>query len=191
MREMAVRQALGAVRWRLVSLLLAETLLVTIAAAGFALLAVRVRATAAACANTDGRWSGWRPRVARGPRRRRPHGSSLRDRGECIGVDDRRRVAGVGRLASAERCDADGVGGQGRRSRRPCELRLPGRHPGDDRRRPAGGNRRDDSCPHRSLSRAGRLRPHADDDCPDSLAGWELHRLAGTRGPLSAPAVGG
>jgi len=41
MREMAVRQALGAVRWRLVSLLLAETLLVTIAAAGFALLAVR------------------------------------------------------------------------------------------------------------------------------------------------------
>jgi len=36
-----VRQALGARRWRLVSLLLAETLLVTIAAAGLALLAVR------------------------------------------------------------------------------------------------------------------------------------------------------
>ncbi|HKE85455.1 MAG TPA: ADOP family duplicated permease [Vicinamibacterales bacterium] len=41
MREMAVRQALGAVRWRLVSLLLAETLLVTGAAAGVALLGVR------------------------------------------------------------------------------------------------------------------------------------------------------
>jgi predicted permease len=40
-REMAVRQALGAVRWRLVSLLLAETLLVTLAAAALALLAVR------------------------------------------------------------------------------------------------------------------------------------------------------
>jgi putative ABC transport system permease protein len=40
MREMAVRQALGAGRWRLVSLLLAETLLVTIAAAGLGLLAV-------------------------------------------------------------------------------------------------------------------------------------------------------
>jgi putative ABC transport system permease protein len=40
MREMAVRQALGAVRRRLVSLLLAETLLVTLAAVGVALLAV-------------------------------------------------------------------------------------------------------------------------------------------------------
>src|SRR4029079_777960 len=39
MREMAVRRARGAVRWRLVSLLLAETLLVTLAAAGLALLA--------------------------------------------------------------------------------------------------------------------------------------------------------
>jgi putative ABC transport system permease protein len=40
MREMAVRQALGAERWRLVSLLLAETLLITLAAAGIAVLAV-------------------------------------------------------------------------------------------------------------------------------------------------------
>lgn len=39
-REMAVRHALGAGRWRLVSLLLAETLLVTLAAAGLAILAV-------------------------------------------------------------------------------------------------------------------------------------------------------
>ena len=39
-REMAVRHALGAGRWRLVSLLLAETLLVTFAAAGLAILAV-------------------------------------------------------------------------------------------------------------------------------------------------------
>jgi predicted permease len=39
-REMATRQALGAVRWRLVSLLLAETLFVTLAATGLALLAV-------------------------------------------------------------------------------------------------------------------------------------------------------
>jgi predicted permease len=41
MREMAVRHALGAGRWRLVSLVLAETLLVTLSAAGLALLAVR------------------------------------------------------------------------------------------------------------------------------------------------------
>jgi predicted permease len=40
MREMAVRHALGAGRGRLVSLLLAETLLVTLIAAGLALLAV-------------------------------------------------------------------------------------------------------------------------------------------------------
>ncbi|MBV9686742.1 MAG: ABC transporter permease, partial [Alphaproteobacteria bacterium] len=40
MREMAVRHALGAGRWRLVSLQLSETLLVTLAAAGLALLAV-------------------------------------------------------------------------------------------------------------------------------------------------------
>jgi len=40
MREMAVRQALGAERWRLVSLLLAETLLITLAATGLAVLAV-------------------------------------------------------------------------------------------------------------------------------------------------------
>lgn len=40
MREMAVRHALGAARWRLVSLLLAETLLVTFAATGLAVLAV-------------------------------------------------------------------------------------------------------------------------------------------------------
>lgn len=40
MREMAVRHALGAGRWRLVSLVLAETLLVTLAAAGLAVLAV-------------------------------------------------------------------------------------------------------------------------------------------------------
>lgn len=40
MREMAVRHALGAGRWRLASLLLAETLLVTLAAAGLAVLAV-------------------------------------------------------------------------------------------------------------------------------------------------------
>jgi predicted permease len=41
MREMAVRHALGAGRWRLVRLVLAETLLVTLSAAGLALLAVR------------------------------------------------------------------------------------------------------------------------------------------------------
>src|SRR5262249_16729920 len=40
MREMAVRQALGAERWRLVSLLLAETLLITLAAASLAVFAV-------------------------------------------------------------------------------------------------------------------------------------------------------
>ena len=40
MREMAVRHALGAGRWRLISLLLAETLFVTLGAAGLALLAV-------------------------------------------------------------------------------------------------------------------------------------------------------
>jgi predicted permease len=40
MREMAVRHALGAGRWRLVSLLLAETLVVSLGAGGLALLAV-------------------------------------------------------------------------------------------------------------------------------------------------------
>jgi predicted permease len=40
MREMAVRQALGAGRWRLISIQLAETLLITLAAAGLAMLTV-------------------------------------------------------------------------------------------------------------------------------------------------------
>jgi putative ABC transport system permease protein len=40
MREMAVRLALGAGRWRLVSLQLAETVIITLAASGLALLAV-------------------------------------------------------------------------------------------------------------------------------------------------------
>jgi predicted permease len=41
MREMAVRQALGAVRWRLVNLLLAETALMALVAGGLALLLVQ------------------------------------------------------------------------------------------------------------------------------------------------------
>ena len=118
MREMAVRHALGAGRWRLVSLLLAETLLVTLAAAGLALLAV-MYALPPLLAVVPGV-----SLAARGPHRRWTHGHSIRDNRERSGVDDRRLVAGLGRLACTGRCDAHGVSGQGGVQRQAGRVRV-------------------------------------------------------------------